>query len=111
MTTKPQAKKTAPQAAPVSSGFWAELGTLRERTNDKGDTSTYIVLNKNVQILVDGEEVDLGEYRTVKLIDPRKGLETARDNGKIDDETYEERLNALDERNVVFKLTVPPVNK
>lgn len=106
MATKPTSKpssSTAPRAA--STGTWFELGTFREK-----DERVYIVLNKNVEVLVDGEKVDLGEYRTVKLIDPRKGLETARDNGKISDETFEERLAGFDERNIVYKLTVPPVN-
>lgn len=103
MKSKPLTKVTS--APKATSGTWAELGTLREK-----EDRTYIVLNKNVEVLVDGERVDLGEYRTVKLIDPRKGLETMRDNGRIDDQTYEERISALDERNVVYKLTVPPVN-
>lgn len=93
---------------------WFNLGTLRSKeveTQD-GDTvrKSWIVLDKNVTILVDGEEVNLGDYRTVKLIDPRPGLDSALENGSIDEGKHKELVNGYDERNVVYKLTVPPVD-
>jgi hypothetical protein len=87
------------------SGNWVDLGSIRE--SEDGEKQ-FVVLNKNVTVLVDGEEVDLGQYRTVKLIDPRKGLETSLQNERINQEKYEQQMNYINEKRVIFKLTVPP---
>ena len=83
---------------------WAELGAVRKN----GDKTSYIVLNKDVEILVKGEKVDLGKYRTVKLMDPKTSLDGLLSKGHIDEAEHSKRLGELQERNVKFKLVVPP---
>lgn len=85
---------------------WYDLGTLR-KPKDK-DKNSYIVLDKNVEILVGGKPVDLGDYRTIRLMDPFASLDSLLEGGHIDEPEHQKRTDALTERNVKYKLTVPP---
>lgn len=107
-TAAPRTAGTSTYTRPT--GGWVDLGSVRERKGKDGQDISYLVIDKDVEIFVGGEKVDLGEFRTVKLIDPRQGLETALSNGKIDEEKYNERLETLNNKNILFKMTVPPAN-
>jgi len=96
------------KAAKASKPKWAELGTVRTRTNKEGKKVSYLVLNKNVTIAVDGEEVDLGDYRTVNFIDPMPALESLLDGGHIDQDEYDKRVAFNEEKGVKYRATIPP---
>jgi len=82
---------------------FTRVGTLR-RKDDK--SPSYLVLNKNVEILVDGKPVDLGKFRTVKLVDPTKGLDTMLNSGKLEQAEYDEKVEALTSRGVMYEMVV-----
>lgn len=92
---------------------WVDIGTLRK--NEKG--TSYIVLDKNVELLVkskenpDGVILDLGQYRQVKLVDPTSGLDSLLENGHIDQEKFDKQHAFLKEKNVRYKLSVPPTGE
>ncbi len=72
---------------------WSKLGTLR-----KGDDGTsYIKLEANIEIYVDGVKADLSSTKTVKLDDPRKKVEQLRDKGIISEADADKRLEKLAE--------------
>lgn len=94
---------------------WPELGTIRKNKNNK----SYIVFGQNVKILVgkynketkgydDYQELDLGEYRTAQLADPRVGLDALLDGQHITETEHSARLSRLDENQVRYKIVVPP---
>lgn len=96
---------------------WPELGTLRKKEGEK----PYLVIHPSVKISIgtynkdtkeyeDFEELDMGDYRTVKCVDPRPGLDGLLDGGHIDEDEHEERLEFLEEKNIRYKLTVPPLD-
>lgn len=93
-------------------GKWTRLGTLRKRLTNAGVESPYIVLNKNYMIVEreSGNEVDLGQYMQIKLINPVKGLESMKANGIISEEDFDKQMAFIEEKNVKFELTVPPVD-
>lgn len=86
---------------------WFTLGTLRGAYNDD-DRPPYIVLDKNVEILVNGEKVELSKYRVVRLYDSRKSAEMLFEKDKIDKEEYEKKLDIIENKNIDFNLVVPP---
>lgn len=106
-------------AAPAAKGSYernydatrfTDIGSLRTRVNDKGEEKLYIVLDSDIEIFANGQKVEVGQYRTVNLLDPRVGLETAFSNGKMDEETYNARLQTIEDKKIEYKLTVPPQN-
>jgi len=103
-----KAMKAAPKAASAKAK-WSELGTVRQRVNKDGKKINYLVLNKNVSISLDGEEVNLGEYRTVSFVDPMAGLQSLLDGGHIDEAEFDKRLAFNEEKGVKYRLTIPPV--
>ncbi len=81
-----------------------EVGTIRK----KGD-KVYLVLNKDVRILRGESELDSGEYRTVyfKNIDEvSEDLDFKVSKGWISEEEKEEKLDALEKRNVKYVLNM-----
>ncbi len=96
---------------------WPEVGTLRQKNED--GSKPYLVIHPSIKILVGSydkdsesydnfEEIDLGDYRTVKCIDPMPGLDALLEKGYIDEAEHEKRVETIDNKNVMFKLTVPP---
>lgn len=69
---------------------WPVVGTLR-----KGDTGSYIKLADNVQILVDGQPVEMNDKRIVRLEDPRKKVEAMAAKGFITEAEADTRLEKL----------------
>lgn len=90
----------------MSNKKWTKIGSLKRKDQTK---PSYIVLDKNVEIRVDGVKVDISKYRTVKLIDPAVRLETMLKNGTIEQSAYEDRVKQLEENGVLYELTIPPV--
>jgi hypothetical protein len=83
---------------------WPKIGTLR-----KGDNGSYIKLEENVQILVDGKPVSLNKSRTVRLEDPRKKVTTLVERGVISEAEGDKRLEKLAENEWLrYELIVPP---
>ena len=83
---------------------WPKVGTLR-----KGDYGHYIVLEKNVDIMVDGKKLELNEKRTVRLDDPRKKVEMLLEKGFIDEGEAEKRMDTLNANAwLKYELIVPP---
>ena len=83
---------------------WFDLGTLRK--NEAG--KSYIVLDKNVEISVGGKTLDLGDYRTLRLTDPYSSLDGLLESGHITEDEHAQRKDAMQQRNVKFKVTLPP---
>lgn len=79
----------ASQNKPKRKG-WPKVGTIR-----KNDGGSYLKLEDNVEILVDGQKIPLNKSRTLNFQDPRKNVEAMRDKGIIDEKTAEERLEKL----------------
>jgi hypothetical protein len=69
---------------------WPVIGSIR-----KSDTGSYIKLNDNVEILVDGVKIPLNDKRVLSLDKPSKKVEMLRDKGFLDEKTAEERLEKL----------------
>lgn len=83
---------------------WPKIGTLR-----KGDSGSYIKLESNVKILVDGVEVPLNDKRTVRLEDPRKKVENLFERGIITEAEHDKRLESLANNEwLKYELIVPP---
>lgn len=103
-------KKKEKKMATNSKSKWTRVGTLRKRVNDAGVEIPYIVVNKNIK-LVDresGEEINLGKYLQISLLNPLKGLDTMKASGAITVEKYEEQLKFIEDKNVKYELTIPP---
>lgn len=83
---------------------WPKIGTLR-----KGDSGSYIKLESNVKIMVDGVEVPLNDKRTVRLEDPRKKVENLFERGIITEAEHDKRLESLANNEwLKYELIVPP---
>lgn len=83
---------------------WPKIGTLR-----KSDTGSYIKLEENVTILVDGEPISLNKTRTIQLQDPRAKLDQMFENGYINEKDYDRRREALAENQWLrYELVAPP---
>ena len=83
---------------------WPKIGTVR-----KGDYGSYIKLEENVTILVDGSPVEMNESRTVSLEDPRKKAEFFFENGHISEADFNKRMEVLAENSWLrYELVVPP---
>lgn len=83
---------------------WPKIGTLR-----KGDNGSYIKLEANVKILVDGVEVPLNDKKTVRLEDPRAKVEGLYERGFITEAEKDKRLEKLEEHSWLrYELVVPP---
>lgn len=74
----------------TKSKSWPEIGQLR-----KGDSGSYIKLNDNVTILVDGQPVDMNDKRIVRLEDPRAKVEALASRGFITEAEADSRLEKL----------------
>jgi RNase H-fold protein (predicted Holliday junction resolvase) len=83
---------------------WPKIGTLR-----KGDYGHYIVLEKGVEILVDGQKIAMNDKRSVRLEDPKKTVEMLLEKGVISEEKAQERLATLEANAwLKYELVVPP---
>lgn len=88
---------------------WPKIGSVR-----KNDYGSYIKLEDNVQILVDGEPVELNEKRVCRLQDPVKEVERMIENGIIKEGDAESRLSKAQEVSSWLKYEIvlpPPMNK
>lgn len=87
---------------------WPVIGTLRK--NDK--KIPYIKLADNVKVFIDGEEVELNKFRTVRLEDPREKVRRLAEMGYIEESDADKRLESLAENNWLrYELVLPPPTK
>jgi hypothetical protein len=83
---------------------WPTVGTLR-----KGDSGSYIKLEANVDIYVDGVKIELNDKKTIRLEDPRKKVEQLRDRGIISESDADKRLEKLSTMDWLrYNLVAPP---
>lgn len=84
---------------------WPMIGTIR-----KGDNGSYIKLEDNVTILVDGEEVPLNKSKTCRLESPVAKVERLIKNGGIKENDSESRLEKAKEVNewLKYEIVLPP---
>ncbi len=88
----------------MASKSWPKVGTLR-----KSEKGSYIKLEENVTVLVDGKPIELNEHRTVQLQDPRTKLDFLFQNGYIDEKDYDRRKESLAENSWLrYELVIPP---
>ena len=84
---------------------WPKIGTLRK--NDKG--FHYIKLEDDVKLIVNGETVDLNDYRTLRLQDPRETAKFMHERGIITEKQLDERLETLAENSWLrYEIVAPP---
>lgn len=95
---------------------WTDIGTVRQAEGK----NPYLVISPGVKILVgkynkdteeyeNFEEVDLGQYSTVKCVDPLPGLDALLEGQYIDEDEHETRLQRIEDKNIRYKLTIPPL--
>ncbi len=84
---------------------WPTIGTIR-----KGDNGSYIKLEDNVTILVDGEPVDLNKSRTCTLQSPVAKAQRLIDSGYTDESEAEAKLEQAKKLNawLKYEIVVPP---
>lgn len=83
---------------------WPKIGSLR-----KNDSGSYIKLEDNVTILVDGKPISMNKTKTVRLEDPRAKVEGLRDRGFITEAEADKRLERLAELTWLrYELVVAP---
>lgn len=98
---------------------WNDIGTLRFRKTEDGTKVPYLVLDKGVKLLVgtfdktsgehkDFQEVDLGQYRTVKCMSATAGLDALLAKGFIDEAEHAKRLEQIETKSIGYKLSIPP---
>lgn len=87
---------------------WTKLGTLRSRKTKSGGDQRYIVLDKNYEIVdkKTGEKVDLGQYNQIKMFKSEEGLKASFERGNIDEEKFNKDMNFIQEKGVLYDLTV-----
>jgi hypothetical protein len=84
---------------------WPMIGTIR-----KGDKGSYIKLEDNVTILVDGEEIPLNKSRTCQLQSPVAKVERLIKSGAIKESETESRMEKAKEVNewLKYEIVLPP---
>lgn len=84
---------------------WPKIGKIC-----KGQYGSYIKLEDNVQILVDGEPVELNEKRTCRLQDPVKEVERLIELGVIKEADVEKRRATAQGVSswLKYEIVVPP---
>ena len=88
---------------------WPKLGTLRSGTSPKGNKYSYIKLEDNIKILVDGVEAEMNDKLIVRLQDPRDTVDRLEQRGIIDEATANSRRAKLDELDwLKYELVLPP---
>jgi hypothetical protein len=88
----------------AKSKAWPKIGTLR-----KGESGSYIKLEANVEIYVDGVKIELNDKKTVRLEDPRAKVEGLHERGFIDEAEKDKRLEKLAELSWLrYELVCPP---
>lgn len=88
---------------------WPVIGKI---TENKGKNGTFrqIQFEENVTIFVDGEQVDMNEYRQANLVTPVQEVEQLIKNGVIEESKQEFRRNKAQEISswLKHKIIVPP---
>lgn len=113
------------------SAKWNDVGTIRiKRVEDESgnpvldddgneqfrknfvfDRTVKIMIgrfDKTANAVVDFKEIDLGKYRTAKLMDPMVSLNNLKSAGYLDDNQLKERVRKNDEKGVKYSVLIPP---
>ena len=87
----------------MSKTKWTAIGQIRKNKNG----NMYVAFRKGVEIRLDGELVDLGEYGTnAKVFDAEAGLVNQLNSGKLTQEDYDKELDFIKSKNVVKRISV-----
>lgn len=84
---------------------WKRVGTIRT-SNGK----SRMIFNQDVEVVVNGESVDLGQYRSTyfkPVSKMKEELEFLLDNGHINQEKYDKQMRLLEEKNVTHEVLIP----
>jgi len=90
----------------MSKKSWPKIGDVR--TDIKGNRN--IIFAKNVTILVDGEEVPLGQFRLAKCQGSVENVQRLAELGYLTDEQLTDKLAYIEEKNIKFDVVIPPAN-
>ncbi len=83
---------------------WPKVGTIR-----KNDNGSYIKVEPNVEILVDGVKLELNSNRVLRLENPRKKVEQFKESGHITEAEADKRLERLAEMQwLLYDIISPP---
>jgi len=97
--------------AEKKSKAWPKVGTLRRSTDQKTGKpgASYIKLEPNVDIYVDGKKVEMNQTRTVRLEDPKTKVLQLHERGFIDEAEKDKRLERLEENSwLKYELVIAP---
>lgn len=84
---------------------WTGIGSLRVGQNGNRN----FIVNKNVEIFVDGVKQELGQYRTVKCFDATDSVQSLLTRGLIDQAEADKRIEYIDEKSIKLDLVIPPL--
>lgn len=84
---------------------WPEIATIRT-----GENGSYLKFADNVEVLVDGEKIQMNKSRTANLVDPTEEIEKLIALGVISEDKAEERREqvASTKEWLKKKVVVPP---
>lgn len=86
---------------------WTNIGSFRVAKNGKRK----FVINKDVQILYKGNQVDLGEFRTAACRDSLESVQGLLERGIITQEEAEKKMEYINEKQIKFDVVIPPADK
>ena len=82
---------------------WTNIGDIRK--SQKGNL--YISFRKGVEITLNGEKVDLGEYGTnAKLFDAIESVQSLANSGRLSEEELTEKLTKIETKNISKQISV-----
>ena len=73
---------------------WKSIGSVRE--------------NVNVEILVDGEKLDLGQFRMLSLFDSTAGANGLFSRGSIDQAGLDQKLAYIADKRIKYDVSLAP---
>ena len=88
---------------------WPVVGNVVENSGKNGKFRQ-IQFAENVEILVDGEKIDMNKYRQANLLSPVDEVEQLIERGVIEEEKQEFRREKASEISswLKYKIVVPP---
>jgi predicted transcriptional regulator len=89
---------------------WPVIGQIVENTDKKGNKFRSVKIADNVTILVDGEEINMNQYRSGNLVSPVDEVEQLIERGVISEDKQEFRREKAQEVSswLKYNIVVPP---
>lgn len=89
---------------------WPVVALIVENTTKDGKVFRSVKFPKDVEILVDGEKVDMNKYRNANLVSPTSEVERLIECGAIDEKDQEFRREKAAEVEswLKYNVVVPP---